>query len=316
MNAGQSNRPAGQSSLSWVSFVNESGADIPPFAVLRIQGVDATRENALKAYQPNGSMTCDFAISAGRTVPVGSGGVCTTGLGAWALYDDDGGADVPSPGDTWGPGNGDWLLHKGGEGFTIIGDGEQLSVDAATYHRVRVSRAAGAAVDDIIIGSAVGAVLATDATFTIDDITVESGTDPRPEPVSSAQTVTVNNTYAEAYANNARIRAKRNKATNEWNVLKEAAGGNVLVGRLATDLTETMDEVTVTIDFASNSETGDVTCVNPVNKLRYDYDSGDNSTWRYLFVGNEDGWCAAMKAGDDWHLVAVQNPHTRPVAPP
>jgi hypothetical protein len=76
----------------------------------------------------------------------------------------------------------------------------------------------------IVRGMAVGNISSVTNTFSIDNIkTLSSGVDPRSNPASSAETLTVNNVYAKAWQNDADVIAIFNSQTNQW----EATFGHV-----------------------------------------------------------------------------------------
>lgn len=89
--------------------------------------------------------------------------------------------------------------------------------------------------------------------------------------------------------------------------------GNILHGRLNTDLTSAMSSVMVlptlwTGDYPGNDD-GEVECQNPTDLLSYDEDP------RYLFFGNYDGFCVANQFDGEWWLSLVQTPVQIPIAP-
>lgn len=68
-----------------------------------------------------------------------------------------------------------------------------------------------------IKGTLVGAMTSGDATHTIDNIVVLSGADPRTDPTSTTEAVTVNNTdHTMAGDDNAYARAEWNPASERW----------------------------------------------------------------------------------------------------
>jgi len=69
---------------------------------------------------------------------------------------------------------------------------------------------------DRITGLTTAAVATSDDTFTIDNVAVVKGADPREDTESSSETVTVYNTHAWEADDNAKVRAEWNETTEHW----------------------------------------------------------------------------------------------------
>jgi hypothetical protein len=79
----------------------------------------------------------------------------------------------------------------------------------------------------LIRGQAVGAVDTGDSTFTIDNvITLADGLDPRTDPTDTAETVSINNVHADAYADNGKVVAAYNNG--EWEALPTSTSSTTL----------------------------------------------------------------------------------------
>lgn len=116
-------------------FLNGSGEAVPAFGVIRVIETVPTTRQALNAQRPNGvNSSCTFWVNLPHKVTVGKTGFCTREAGCYALFD---ATNTPVPGEIWGPDN-DWKLHKGKDGFKIVGG---IQGSGATA-RVRVSASA------------------------------------------------------------------------------------------------------------------------------------------------------------------------------
>lgn len=78
---------------------------------------------------------------------------------------------------------------------------------------------------DVILGQTTAAVTTSNPTFTIDNIVVVQGTDPRPSPVGPTQTITVKNTFALDIDDNTLVRAEKNK-DDEWESIRPGEGSD------------------------------------------------------------------------------------------
>jgi hypothetical protein len=106
-------------SIRWLSFRNDTGEPIPPFAVLRPTGVVTVQGQAvLTVARPNADGGSFYFFNGPFAVDAGGFGSCTGDFPCFAAYDT---ADVPALGQQWGAKNGSWLLEKGHTGYKIIG---------------------------------------------------------------------------------------------------------------------------------------------------------------------------------------------------
>jgi len=120
----------------WVSFLNQSGSEIPPYAVISFKsdkgassGVANYKMRLLGKKFADGDPCAAVAFNSGAKVSDGKYGVCTFPVNGpcWARVDS---ADMPSfanslsgdddwVGRDWGPTNGEWSITPAGSGFTI-----------------------------------------------------------------------------------------------------------------------------------------------------------------------------------------------------
>jgi len=77
----------------------------------------------------------------------------------------------------------------------------------------------------IVLGETTGAVADTDSTFTIDTLEIIAGTDPRPQPPNSTQTITVNNTFGLALDNAELVRAEQ-ALDGDWEAMRPGGKGD------------------------------------------------------------------------------------------
>lgn len=106
-------------SVDWLPFYNDSGEEIPAYAVMRIDSVD--RSNGVpyfKCKKPNDTFYRYYAINSARTCAVGARGRCTLLVPRDVLYDD---GATPTINQSWGPKSGSWKLWPNRPGFTIFG---------------------------------------------------------------------------------------------------------------------------------------------------------------------------------------------------
>ena len=109
----------------WVRVRNGAGADIPPFAVMRVTG--ATQDDGEIVYQvakPNTTFYRWYLVNGPIVLADGNDGWATfLGDGGYVQYDS---ADTPALDQCWGPQNASWELKKYRYGFTIIGGNQTL----------------------------------------------------------------------------------------------------------------------------------------------------------------------------------------------
>ena len=195
----------------WIEFRNDSGEEIPAFGVLKITGsvTIARGRYGLTAIKPSSATVNVFALNGRKAVPAGganaSYGMCTLDWPAFAAYDTNDG--TPGIGTVWGPKANQFTMAKGKPGFVIAGTAGSSAVwvisDPAKSEFIRIK------------GQVVGAIAGT-STFTIDNIGVMQGADPRTDPTSSSETVTVQNRLSEHCDDNAYCEAVYDRSTDQW----------------------------------------------------------------------------------------------------
>ena len=120
----------------WVSFLNASGGEIPPYAVISFKSDKGASSDVANYSQrlvakkfSDGDPCAATAFNSGAKVPDGKYGVCTFPVNGpcWARVDS---GDMPSFADTlsdddewlgrdWGPTEDKWSITPAGSGFTI-----------------------------------------------------------------------------------------------------------------------------------------------------------------------------------------------------
>lgn len=108
-----------------IAFRNESGEEVPKYAVMRITGVVTLGgQPVLKIDKPNDDPQQIYLVNGPVAVAHNSGGTPGRGIGSflwhadYVLYDTD---ETPAYGETWGPQDDTWTIKKNGTGFTILG---------------------------------------------------------------------------------------------------------------------------------------------------------------------------------------------------
>ncbi len=176
-----------------------------------------------------------------------------------------------------------------------------------------VALGAGGGAGDLVVGQATTSVSSGTSTFAIDNIRCIEGTDPRTDPESASETLSVKNTLGLALENNQLVYARRNKE-GDWDTWADTKGeggdpGEPGAGALFAEFTatstssHTTDTVTGDIDHSWGGTPGSTTGVT-VHKLS-DHDvtiySGDkfigvwdteDDKWKLLYY---DGMRVAIK---------------------
>lgn len=104
-----------------VRYHNDSGEAIPPFAVMRITGVNSsgTAPWRVKVSKPNTTFYRYYLVNGPVRCPVSDNGWGTFIWDAgYVLYDT---GSTPAIGETWGPQDGAWTIKKNRWGFNIVG---------------------------------------------------------------------------------------------------------------------------------------------------------------------------------------------------
>ena len=222
---------------------NGGSETAPPFAVLQVTNWTADRDgNDLFTFKKPDGKGKFYLVNGPFPIPAGKPGDATTHDGAYALYE----GSLPSQSAEslaeWGPKSGSWAISKDGKGFVIVGDpggspGSQPGFPAgASTQRVRVVQVTQAKVPNRIQGTVAMTVTPSTQSFPIQDISVLSGTDPRPEPHSPAQQVTIQNNLRKAYANGQdRVIATQSDADLLWYVETPPAESNSVLYCEATE---------------------------------------------------------------------------------
>lgn len=180
-----------------------------------------------------------------------------------------------------------------------------------------------AQVDNIIFGTVLTAgVTDQTPTFEVNNILVIDGPDPRQNPDSQSESITIQNVPRETRVLGTRLRCRKSQSTGLWYPDSTPVAVNIADGKLKTDLTVDMQTVVIIVTrvpVGSAITVGqELVCKNPVDLLQPTF---------YEFTGNKDGNVTAIEyepketqsPGDDqepgWTLLTVQPPIFRPVKP-
>jgi hypothetical protein len=181
-------------------FINNSSQEIPPYAVLQIVDAELDRNRTLLSVVKPTSTGKLFIFNGPRTIPVDGRGIGYREGRALATV-------TSSPLELWSPEPDEWSLVSGGSHFSLAGE-----LDEETGYFLL----AGSGFDRIK-GTLVGAMETTDATHTIDNIEVLSGTDPRTDSTSASEAITVSNAdHSWEGDDNAVGRAEWNPVQERW----------------------------------------------------------------------------------------------------
>ncbi len=310
-------------------FVNQSGETIPAFGVFEVGGwVDNSKgRSVFRAVKPTKDGKV-YYVNGPLAVPNGANGWAASADGHWALYE---GSSQPQLNQEYGPKAGSWALHADGKGgFVIIADPRGTAAPPPGFptgfssRRIRVKEQAKAEVVNRIQGTAASTATENSPQFLINKIVVLSGVDPRQDPSSEIEAITVQNNLRKAYTNGVdRVIATQSKSDQKWYVeTTPAGGGNVITGTLRTDLTTRMTEVTINVlGYSSENpadDTGGVKCFNPQDLIRPGLQPTE---LRYLFCGNAGAKVTAAQVTPQatgepaWFLLTVQPPIKPPIQP-
>lgn len=112
-----------------IKFRNDSGEEVPAYAVMRITG--ANSDGYLTIGKPNTTFSRVYLVNTDRTVSVDGYGYGTfltsehfNQLDSKVLYE----SGTPAYGESWGPANGQWSLKKWRYGFTILGGNDTTAL--------------------------------------------------------------------------------------------------------------------------------------------------------------------------------------------
>lgn len=192
-----------------IEFSNASGQTVPSFGVLQITGssVVGVGREILTATRPDGTAGAVYAVNGSVPVTAGQKGRCTLDFPTKAAYDT--GDGTPAIGQFWGPKSGQFTLAQGRPYFLISG--------TPASGRVFVERHSCAW---MIRGTLVGAMTSGDATWTIDNISVVSGGDPRATVGSSSEAKTVYNLHEWDGDDDAIAVAVWNDTESRWELIQ------------------------------------------------------------------------------------------------
>jgi len=184
-----------------IRFKNSSGEEIPPFAVMQCDDADLDRESPFVTVVKPTSSGKLFLINGPRAIPENKYG---RGFREGrALF--VGTSLLP---ELWSPVDGEWHLSNGGAHFRLAG-----SLDAETSYFLLTGEEY-----DTIEGVTTTAV-AGEATFEIDNVLVVQGTNPLADPSDMAETVEIQNRFAQHADDGSLCIAHYNRTRDYWQVL-------------------------------------------------------------------------------------------------
>lgn len=108
----------GWRSTRWIECHNNSGEEIPAFAVMMSTGADSGAVQEVDQPDTDG-MTKNVFVNGPTPIPTGGYGICTMDWPQYVLYKDSDG--TPANGEMWGTEAGTWKISKGKAGFHIVG---------------------------------------------------------------------------------------------------------------------------------------------------------------------------------------------------
>lgn len=104
-------------SIRWFVVSNQSGMDIPAWALMQISGTStAGGQSVINVVQPDGTAGSRFCFNGPRAIKSGGVGSGTFDLPVYVLCD-----TTASAGDLFGPKSGQWSLTKPGVGLISLG---------------------------------------------------------------------------------------------------------------------------------------------------------------------------------------------------
>lgn len=105
-------------SILWRTVLNDSGEEIPAFAIMQITGVN--RDDVVIVDKCSADSTKLFLINGGSVIGIDDHGVgyAPMEMPYWVYYDTADG--TPANGAQWGPANGSWKAKKDKIGLLMI----------------------------------------------------------------------------------------------------------------------------------------------------------------------------------------------------
>lgn len=106
------------SAIRWLPVVNTGSAPIPPYAVMRVSGIDSTT-GYYQVGQPNADSMTEILINGPSAIPGSAEGQGHRSDPCTVLYETIDG--TPAVGEDWGTESGSWKLRKDKTGFRVLG---------------------------------------------------------------------------------------------------------------------------------------------------------------------------------------------------
>lgn len=123
--------------VRWLPCLNVSGADVPPFGVVRL--VEVNDAGQFEVDYPNANNNpFGLAFNGPTTIAAGGTGLVTTDTPFWAYYDAattngdsaESADETPVAGDIWGPQSGSFALHGRRTGFRVLSTVDPFGLSA------------------------------------------------------------------------------------------------------------------------------------------------------------------------------------------
>ena len=123
--------------VRWLAALNVSGAEIPPFGVVRLVEMNTDGQFEVD-YPEQDSYPFGLAFNGPTTIPIDGTGSVTTDLPFWARFEPSegsgsgpaGGDNDPIAGEIWGPVAGSFSLAGNQTGFRVLSTGNPFDLDA------------------------------------------------------------------------------------------------------------------------------------------------------------------------------------------
>ena len=128
----------------WLPVTNSTGSAIPEFSLVRVTA--SSTAGVFTAAQPNADGGMVWATGPGE-IPAGGTGVATPDFPAYVAYDS--GDGTPAVGETWGAGNGSWVLNKNNAGFRVCGNPDTSLVIVPVERDFTAASAGSIQVEDV-----------------------------------------------------------------------------------------------------------------------------------------------------------------------
>lgn len=173
-------RGGGGGPVRWLPIKNVSSETLPAHGIARVSSATSSLITVTKPIQEDDAI---YIINGASALATNEKGVGTFDRPVVVAYD----TGTPSIRQRWGPEDDSWALTTKSSGYIVIGD-----IDA-TAKTMLVKETRVGPVLDRVRGLLVGAMLTTDTTWDIDNVTVISGRSPLADASSTTEKLTIQN---------------------------------------------------------------------------------------------------------------------------